>query len=112
MNKVLSQEEINALFSAMCSKDPNPDERAEGEGATWRIYELMEPIPMSITAEIRNSSLTMNDLLNVSVGDIIDLNKRMDDPVYLCVGGIAKFAGRMVQRQGKKAFEISCRLSG
>jgi flagellar motor switch protein FliM len=48
----------------------------------------------------------MDDLLKISAGDVIELNERIGDPIYLCVGGIAKFVGRIVQQRGKKAFEI------
>jgi flagellar motor switch protein FliM len=77
------------------------------DGEAERIVELIKPMPVFLTGEIRNSRLTVDDLLNVSVGDVIELNERIGDPSILCVGGIAKFLGRIVQRRGKKAFEIS-----
>ena len=77
-----------------------------------RIFNLMKPVPLSLTGELRNSKLTVDDLLKVSVGDVIELNERLGDPVQLCVGGVAKFIGRIVQRRGKRAFEISNRYAG
>jgi flagellar motor switch protein FliM len=79
---------------------------------TDRIFELMKPVSVPLSGEIRGARLTVDDLLKVSVGDIIELNERIGDPVLLCVGGVAKFAGRMVQRRGKKAFEVSQRFAG
>jgi flagellar motor switch protein FliM len=76
-----------------------------------KILELIKPVPISLNSEIRRSRLSMDDLLKVSVGDVIELSERVSDPVYLCVGGIAKFAGRIIQRHGKKAFEISARYA-
>jgi flagellar motor switch protein FliM len=49
----------------------------------------------------------VDDFLKVSVGDVVELSERISDPVFLCVGGIAKFMGRIVQRRGKRAFEIT-----
>ncbi len=77
-----------------------------------RILELMKPVPVPLSSEVRSSRLTVDDLLKVSVGDVIELNERVGDPVLLCVGGIAKFLGRIVQRRGKRAFEISGRFAG
>jgi len=77
-----------------------------------RIFELIKPVPVSLSSEIRRCKVTLNDLLKVAAGDVIELNERISDPVYLCVGGIAKFAGRIVQRRGKKAFEITAAYSG
>lgn len=76
-------------------------------GEAERILELMRPVPMELSGEIRNSSLTVDELLRVSIGDVIELNKRISDPVLLCVGGMAKFTGRIVQHRGKMAFEIA-----
>jgi len=75
-----------------------------------RILELVKPVPVRLTGEMRNSKLTLDDLLQISAGDVIELNEHVEDPVYLCVAGIAKFRGRIVQRRGKKAFEISERF--
>jgi flagellar motor switch protein FliM len=77
-----------------------------------KIFELIKPVPISLSSEIRRSKLTMDDLLKIAVGDVIELNDRVSDPIYLCVGGMAKFVGRIVQQRGKKAFEISARCSG
>jgi len=79
---------------------------------TERIFELVKMVPLSLSSEIMSSRLTVGDLLKVSVGDVIELNERVTDPVFLCVGGIPKFSGRVVLRRGKKAFEISRKLVG
>lgn len=71
-----------------------------------RILDLVKQVPIPLTSEIRNSMLTVDDLLKVSVGDVIELKERVEDPVYLCAGGIPKYSGRIVLRRGKKAFEI------
>jgi flagellar motor switch protein FliM len=79
---------------------------------TERVLELIRPIPVQLTGEMRHSKLTIDDLLKISVGDVVELNERIGDPVYLCIGGIPKFTGRIAQRRGKKALEISERFAG
>jgi flagellar motor switch protein FliM len=86
-------------------------QKAEG-GEAQRIYDLIKPVSIPLTSEIRRSKLTMDDLLKVSVGDVIELNERISDPVMLCGGGIPKFIGRIVQRRGKRAFEVMDRYTG
>jgi flagellar motor switch protein FliM len=71
-----------------------------------RILDLMKQVPIPLTGEIRNSILTVDDLLKVSVGDVIELKECVGGPVYLCAGGIPKYSGRIVLRRGKKNFEI------
>jgi flagellar motor switch protein FliM len=77
-----------------------------------RLSELMQPVPLLLSGELRRSTLTLDDLLKITAGDIIELNERIGDPIFLCVGGKEKFIGRIVQRRGKKAFEISDRYAG
>jgi flagellar motor switch protein FliM len=79
-------------------------------GETNKILELLKPVLVPLTSEIRNSSLTVDDLLKISVGDVIELTNRVGDPALLCVGGHAKYFGRIVQKRGKRAFEISERF--
>ncbi|MBN2319524.1 MAG: flagellar motor switch protein FliM [Acidobacteria bacterium] len=71
-----------------------------------RIVDLVKQVPILLTSEIRHSILTVDDLLKVSVGDVIELKERVEAPVYLCAGGIPKYNGRIILRRGKKAFEI------
>jgi len=79
-------------------------------GDAERILELLKLTPLSLSGEIQNSSLTVDELLKISVGDVITLNRHVDDAVSLCVGGIVKFMGHIGQRKGKITFEISERF--
>jgi flagellar motor switch protein FliM len=131
MEKILSQEEIDALFSAMSSEelrmarssaqasaalriaqDDHPQnigrERHESRGMAG-LTRLIRTISVPVRGEIANARLTLDDLLKASAGDIIELTERIGDPLSLCVGGLTMFKGRIVQSRGKKAFEISGR---
>jgi len=85
-------------------------QKAAGSEAE-RIMDLIRPAPLMLSGEVRNSNLTVDDLLKVSVGDVIQLDQRVDDPVVLCVGGIPKYLGRLVLRRGKRAFEVAKEVS-
>jgi len=81
--------------------------RSDSDGKTLRVSrDLIRGTSVPLTAEIHEQNLLVEDLLSISVGDIIRLDRRLGDPVFLCVGGIPKFRGRIVVRRGKKAFEI------
>lgn len=75
-------------------------------GEAERIMSLLRPAQLTLTGELRDTSLTLDDLLRVAPGDVIQLNQRAEDPILLCVAGIPKFLGRLVARRGKKGFEI------
>ncbi len=129
MDNVLSEEEIKALFSAMSSNDWSLEDQSADDGlntdpplntttsrasspAGERITELCEPIYFHLSGEIRGSNIRMQDLLRMSVGDIITLKGRIGDPMVLCVAGVPKFTGKILQRRGKKVFSITGRTSG
>ncbi len=72
-----------------------------------KILGLLQPASVPMSGELRDSSLTVEDLLKISVGDVVQLTGRVGDPVLLCIAGVPKFQGRMIARRGKKTFEIS-----
>ncbi len=72
-----------------------------------KIMALLRTAELSVTGELRDNNLTVDDLLKVSAGDIIQLNRSLGDPLLLCVGGVPKFQGYLVARRGKIAFEIT-----
>jgi len=81
-------------------------------GEAQRIFELIKPVPVTLSGEIRRAKLQVDEVLRIAAGDIIEFNERAHDPVTLCVGGVPKYSGRIVQRCGKKAFEITAACSG
>ena len=80
-------------------------QKAAGSEAE-RILTLLKPAGMKLAGHVRNSNLTVEDLLRISVGDVIQLNQRVDDPVVLCVDGVPKYLGRIMARRGKKTLEV------
>jgi flagellar motor switch protein FliM len=136
MDKVLSQEEIDALFSAMSSEnwdqehgpekgerkvvdddlrfDPewNLSRRQPSGSYGERIAEWAANIHFRLTGEITGSKIRIGNLLRMSVGDIIELKKGIGDTLVLCVGGVPKFTGKILQRRRKKVFSISGRMDG
>jgi flagellar motor switch protein FliM len=82
--------------------------RAEAGGSeSEKISGILRSARLSLASEIHDKALVVEDLLHISVGDIIVLDHAVDDPVQLNIGGVAKFGGRIVARRGKRAFEIS-----
>jgi len=75
-----------------------------------KIMALLRNAELTVSGEMRETSLTVDDLLKISAGDTIQLNKGLGDPLLLCVGGIPKFQGYLVARRGKMAFEITKEL--
>lgn len=92
------------------------DQHGRALSAEWngreaqRVRETVRNASVSLDAELHDRNLLIEDLLSIGIGDIIQLNRPVGDPVLLCVGGVPKFRGRIVACRGKKAFEITEQL--
>lgn len=65
-------------------------ERDEKEYAE-AIESLISKAPMPVKAVLGNSSISVNDFINLQVGDIIRLNTKVNEPLSVYVGNIKKF---------------------
>lgn len=70
-------------FSNMQNKDVNTYEDA--------IASLISKAQIPIKAVLGNSSISVNDFINLNVGDIIRLDCKVDDELDVYVGNIRKF---------------------
>jgi flagellar motor switch protein FliM len=78
-----------------------------GSSEIEKISEILRSARVTLTSEIRDAALVVEDLLNIGVGDIIQLSHALGDPIRLDVSGVPKFCGRIVARRGRRAFEVS-----
>ncbi|WLT32476.1 flagellar motor switch protein FliM [Geothrix sp. PMB-07] len=63
---------------------------------------------MEAAAEIRGTNLTMEEVLQLKVGDLIPLTKRFDAELDLCVDGIPRFMGLVaLNPNGKRVFQVT-----
>lgn len=67
---------------------------------------------LDIVAELGETSITINELLNMDVGDVIVLNKRTDQPLHLKIGGNSKFTAQPGVVNKKLAVQILDELKG
>ena len=67
--------------------------------------ELMK-VPLNISCLVGEATLTLKDLLNLDVGDVIQLDRKVSDPVILNVEGRPKFLGKVGLSNSQYAFQI------
>lgn len=72
-----------------------------------KIAEILRGAPITITSEVRDKAVVVEDLLNVTAGDTIQVNHAVGDPILLNISGAPKFCGQIIERRGKRAFEIT-----
>jgi len=71
------------------------------------IAQHLNHMHVRITAVLGSTSVTLEDLLNLAPGDIIVLDKRINDPLELTVEGLNFLRGRSAKSEGKYAVVIT-----
>jgi flagellar motor switch protein FliM len=89
------------------------DISSSGVKGLWRSQLQQELLGMEATvgASFAPVELTIGDILNFQVGDVIDLNSDPRSPLFVTVEGRAKFFGLVGSRGGNKAVRITSRLT-
>ncbi|WP_409253709.1 flagellar motor switch protein FliM [Bacillus sp. SCS-153A] len=84
-------------------KDPKDTENLEKRIKTAQV---------PIVAELGDSDITIDDFLMLDIGDVIQLNKRIDSPLTVKVGEIPKFTAQPGELNKRLAIQILDSLKG
>lgn len=70
------------------------------------IMDYLKGSELEITAELQHTTLKLEDIYHLHVGDVINLDQPKDSKVYLNIGGKRWFDGKMGVYQKNKAVKI------
>lgn len=84
----------------------NPGKRGSMEDNSEGIFDRLRDSDLEIIAELGSTQLALSDVYHLSVGDVIDLGRPKDSPVYLEIGGYNWFTGRMGTYRKNMAVKI------
>jgi len=87
------------------------DSPARGGQVSKAIFEHLQQMPISITAQLAVAVLTFEQLMSLRPSDVLLLNKAIDEPVELIVEGRTLFRGQPAKSSGQHAVVIT-ELSG
>lgn len=62
--------------------------------------------PMTVTGLLGETTISVKDLMTMSVGDVIAMEKNATSPIVVCVGGEKKYLGNIGQHRGQRALKI------
>jgi len=96
---VMDQLNAQNWFSASKSQRSPEVEALIGKG--------LNVAPIGLTAELARTSITLRDLVQLEIGDMIETEKGASDPIVVCVEGEPKFFATVGQFKGKKALRIT-----
>jgi flagellar motor switch protein FliM len=82
-------------------------EKKEKEPVKMAIIEnSIQKSDVPITVELGSSDICIQDFLTLDVGDVIELNQQIDQPLIMKIGGIPKFVGQPGRANKKLAIQI------
>ncbi len=71
------------------------------------IRNELQTVPVEMNVELGKTKITGRDLINLSVGDIIQLNKIVSDDLFVMVKGVPKFKAQAGTFHGNNAVQIT-----
>ena len=84
----------------------NPSKKVSNEESQEDIFEHLQDSTLEIRAELARTTLRLDDVYRLNVGDVIDLNQKKDSELNLYVGGQRWFNGLMGVSDKKLAVKI------
>ena len=80
--------------------------KAASEDNSEEIFDQLRDSTLEIVAELGDTQLSLSDIYHLSVGDVLDLGRPKDSPVFLEIGGYQWFTGRMGTHKKNMAIKI------
>ena len=80
--------------------------KVASEDNSEEIFDQLRESTLEIVAELGDTQLSLSDIYHLSVGDVLDLGRPKDSPVFLGIGGYQWFTGRMGTHKKNMAIKI------
>lgn len=76
------------------------------------LEKRVQSAPVPITAELGSSQITIQDFLSLDVGDVIELETRIDEPLLIKISDVPKFTGQPGKLNKRLAVQVLEKLKG
>jgi len=76
------------------------------------VAELLESVNIEVAVEAGHARVSMQDLVNMGVGDVIRLDRSVNDPLDVKIGGRVSFSGRPGLVGRRLSVQIKDRVGG
>ena len=114
-----SEKSSEIYFLILCSKLVSAAGKAEQDSADFSAEDVSKTIlghlhemPVLITGQLASTVLTFEEIMDLQADDILVLDKRIDQPAELIVGGRTFYYGYPVKSAGKYAVTITNMAAG
>ena len=80
--------------------------KVASEDNSEEVFDRLRDSTLEIVAELARTTLLLSDIYHLNVGDVVNIKRSKDAPVYLNIGGRRWFDGRMGVHNKQKAVKI------
>ena len=80
--------------------------KVTSEDNSEEIFDKLRDSTLEIIAELGDTQLSLSDIYHLNIGDVVDLGRSKDSPVFLEIGGYQWFTGRMGTHKKNMAIKI------
>ena len=80
--------------------------KVTSEDNSEEIFDQLRDSTLEIVAELGDTQLSLSDIYHLNVGDVLDLGRPKDSPVFLEIGGYQWFTGRIGTYKKNMAVKI------
>lgn len=92
MSLCLPGEMLTNIFTEISK---STSRRVAGEDKSEDIFDSLRESELEIVAELARTRILLSDLYHLNVGDVVDIKRPKDTPVFLNIGGRRWFDGKM-----------------
>lgn len=103
MSLCLPGEMLTNVFTEISK---NTSRRTTGEDKSEEIFGSLRESELEIVAELARTRILLSDLYHLNVGDVVDIKRSKDSPVFLNIGGRRWFDGKMGTSNKQVAVKI------
>ncbi len=97
---------LEPILPKLASRDLMLNETNSKKSRNTELQILLGGAKVNVEANLGESELTLRDVLNLEVGDVIRLNSPADDTVVISIDGKDRFKGEIGLRRFRKSVEI------
>ena len=97
--------EVLANVFAEISRE-SPLRRTAAEDKSDEIFDKLRDSKLEIIAELASAQLSLSDIYHLNVGDVVNIRRSKDAPIFLNIGGRRWFDGRMGVHNKQMAVKI------
>jgi len=98
---------LEPILPKLASRDLMLNETSSKKSRNTELQVLLGGAKVTVEADLGGAELTLGDILELKVGDVLRLSSPADDIVTICIDGKDRFRGEIGLRRFRKSIQIT-----